>query len=137
MTFEPKSNWIGDILVPFYIEYSQTRTRRDFEIKVSVRAESNGECVEPRPHIVTWDWDYCDIIINTEVPITGNTCKILNRRGKLIRKLIIDNDIGSVMRFKATWDKKDKNGNPVDGGLYIYQVDINGKTYQGTIVIAR
>ncbi|MCF7919021.1 MAG: tandem-95 repeat protein [Candidatus Cloacimonetes bacterium] len=135
--FEPKSNWIGDIFIPFSITYLQNRARRDFEIKVSVRAERNGEYVEPRPHLVTWQWDHCDIIITTGEPMAGETCKILNRQGKLIRKLPIDDDIGSDGRFKATWYKDNEDGDPVNGGLYLYQVDIDGKLYQGSIIIAR
>lgn len=62
---------------------------------------------------------------------------ILDKRGRLVRKIPIDEDIGSDQRYKATWYKKNDDGDPVNGGLYIYKVDIDGRIYQGTIIIAR
>jgi flagellar hook assembly protein FlgD len=35
------------------------------------------------------------------------------------------------------WDGRDVNGRVVAGGIYIYQIEFQGKTATGTIVVAR
>ena len=91
------------------------------------------------PHTVKWDED-CKIYIFTYHNESIETCKIFNRRGKLIYSFG-KNEISSTnfegYNKKFIWDKKDKNGRPVPGGFYIYQVKINGEIYQGSIIIVR
>ena len=38
---------------------------------------------------------------------------------------------------KLSWDGRDKNGNYVRSGIYIYQVQSEGKVINGTMVVAR
>ncbi|MBC8313282.1 MAG: tandem-95 repeat protein [Candidatus Cloacimonetes bacterium] len=82
------------------------------------------------PHTVPEDAS-CEIIVITTQSTDKITCKIFNRRGKLIKVLDVQED------KTTTWDKKDKNGRPVPGGFYIYQVKIDEKIYQGSIIIVR
>lgn len=35
------------------------------------------------------------------------------------------------------WDGRDKNGNIVHSGVYIYQIEVEGKVFNGTIVVAK
>ncbi|MBZ0266109.1 gliding motility-associated C-terminal domain-containing protein [bacterium] len=58
---------------------------------------------------------------NTEV-------QIFDLRGRLIRKL---------QGNPASWNGIDENGEPVAGGLYIFQLEAGGKVRQGTVAVAR
>ncbi|MDP8320815.1 MAG: hypothetical protein RAO94_00545, partial [Candidatus Stygibacter australis] len=95
--------------------------------------------VVPLPHTVTWDgpYTYCVIRIDTGESPGDISGKILNRRGRLIKELSSEPLRIGENRFTYQWNIDDDDGNPVDGGLYIYQVDVNGKIYQGTIIIVR
>ncbi|MCF7912652.1 MAG: tandem-95 repeat protein [Candidatus Cloacimonetes bacterium] len=136
VTFTPQSSWIGTVYVPFTITYLYDRARRDFEIKITVRATKSGENVVPLPHTVTGNQD-CYLRIDTGEASSDISGKILNRRGKLIKEFSSEPQRIGANRYIYLWDKKDMDDNPVYGGLYIYQVDVSGKIYQGTIIIVR
>ena len=86
------------------------------------------------PHTVNWDDEYCDITIYTEVAPEKISGKIFNRNGKLITKL----NIQQTGEYKqASWNKKDSDQNLVSGGFYIYQIIVDKRVYQGSIIIAR
>jgi len=133
----PQNSWIGTIYLPFTVTYLYDRAVRDFEVKVTIRAAKSGENVVPLPHTVTWDDPYCVIRIDSGESSNNISVKILNRRGRLIKDLSSEPERLGENRYIYHWYKDDKDGNPVDGGLYIYQVDVNGKIYQGTIIIVR
>ena len=44
---------------------------------------------------------------------------------------------GPVPDSTLAWDGKDSGGRVVPGGIYLYQVEANGGTTTGTIVVAR
>ncbi len=45
--------------------------------------------------------------------------------------------VATVQGKPARWDGTDDNGEPVPGGLYIFQLQLDGKTRQGTLAVAR
>ena len=91
------------------------------------------------PHTVDWN-NECKIYIFTHSNEIIDECKILNRRGKLIYSFK-NNEINSTIfedyNNVINWDKTDQNGRQVPGGFYIYQVKIDDKIYQGSIIIVR
>lgn len=65
-----------------------------------------------------------------------NQKKIFDLSGFEIADIKVIGDetaITAVLR----WDGKDKNGETVKSGIYIYQVQAEGKVINGTIVVAR
>ncbi len=50
--------------------------------------------------------------------------KIVDIRGNLIRSI----------NNRPYWDGKDANGDPVPGGVYFYQLKVNGKTIKGVLI---
>ncbi|MDP8321831.1 MAG: tandem-95 repeat protein, partial [Candidatus Stygibacter australis] len=126
VTFTPQNSWIGTVYIPFTATYLYDRARRDFEVKVTVRATKSGEDVVPLPHTVTWTDEYCVLRIDSGESPGDITGKILNRRGRLIKELTSEPLRMGQNRYIYQWYKDDDDGNPVDGGLYIYQVDVNG-----------
>jgi len=36
-----------------------------------------------------------------------------------------------------TWDGKDRFGAVVPGGVYLYQVEVEGRVFSGTVVVAK
>ena len=60
-----------------------------------------------------------------------------------VRGRIFDLRGSSVAEMKLTsadtllWDGKDTDGNPVPKGIYIYQIEADGKILNGTVVVAR
>jgi len=59
--------------------------------------------------------------------------RIFNLHNKEVIKLDIQN-MGN--RYLAEWDGRDQN-NQIKQGIYIYQIEIRGKAYNGTFVIAK
>ncbi len=59
-------------------------------------------------------------------------CWIYDIRGSVVRQLDI---VGSGDEF--TWDGKDEDGNIAPSGIYIYQIEVEGQTINGTIVLAK
>jgi len=53
--------------------------------------------------------------------------KIVDIRGGLVR----------IIKDRPYWDGKDSNGNDVPGGVYFYQLKVNGKVIKGVFVNAR
>jgi gliding motility-associated-like protein len=60
-------------------------------------------------------------------------CWIFDIRGAAIRQL----DIVETGENKFTWDGKDENKEVAPSGIYIYQIEVEGKTINGTIVLAK
>ncbi len=103
-----------------------------FECNFS-EANYQYERVEIDPHTVKWNKPSCTFTIYTEVDLEKISGKIFNRSGKLIKKLVMEED-----GYKyAKWYKKDSEENLVSGGFYIYQIIIDKRVYQGSIIIAR
>jgi len=60
------------------------------------------------------------------------TAKIYNIAGKEIADMKL-----SPTGTNYYWDGKDKDGNIVESGIYIYQFKVEGKVINGTVVVAR
>ncbi len=68
------------------------------------------------------------------------TGKIFNLSGAVIQDKLEDKDrveSDNSKMYILFWDGKDKSGKVVDAGIYIYQIEAEGKVYNGTVVIAK
>ena len=89
----------------------------------------------PRPRLFTPN----DDTINDEVTFSYENdessvvCWIYDIKGAVVRQL----DIVETGENKFTWNGKDEDGNVVPSGIYIYQIEVEGKTINGTIVLAK
>jgi hypothetical protein len=112
---EDKSERVNvmDDLYTFYIEYSGPVNRA-----IPPTITPNGDGFADNCRIYQAD------------PLLGlrGTVKIFNQRGELVWE---DDEI------PAQWWGRDMSGDIVPSGLYIYQVELKGKVYHGTIVVAR
>ncbi|MBC8385074.1 MAG: tandem-95 repeat protein [Candidatus Cloacimonetes bacterium] len=135
VTFSNKTeHWSGSENILFSVDDNQSRETTEMNIKVVVIPKTSEEKVIIEPHTISWDDDFCEIFIYSKEAKNKISGKIFNRRGKLIKNLNIE-DHGDNKR--TTWDKRDKNSNPVSGGFYLYQLNVNGRIFQGSIIVAR
>jgi len=134
VTFSAPENWTGSEVLTVILDDNVSRSTCSAELVVSVTPEIPDEKIHIEPHTVKWNNEYCEITIYSQVDIEKISGKIFNRSGKLIKNLNIqpygDNK-------QARWYKKDTEQNLVSGGFYIYQIIINNRIYQGSIIIAR
>lgn len=75
-----------------------------------------------------------DVLIFTYDPGPNNiqpTGQIYDTRGALVAEMA-----GGLVPNTLTWDGK-MNGRPVTSGVYVYQIKGDGKTFSGTVVVAR
>ena len=79
--------------------------------------------------------DECKIWINTSENVDDIETYIYSRNGKKIATL--STEIFSNEKKYAIWRGKDKNNKKVKSGIYIYQIIIKNRTYQGSIVVAK
>ncbi len=79
--------------------------------------------------------DECKIWITSEKDISGSLTKIYDRKGRLIRSLTTEHFQGD--RYYSTWDGRDSYNYQISSGMYIFKVEIDGKAYQGSIVVAK
>ena len=134
VTFSPPENWTGSEVLTVILDDNVSRSTCSAELVVSVTPEIPDEKIHIEPHTVKWDDEYCEITIYSQVDIEKISGKIFNRSGKLIKNLNIQ-QYGD--NKQARWYKKDIEQNLVSGGFYIYQIIINNRIYQGSIIIAR
>jgi hypothetical protein len=134
VTFSALVNWIGSEVLTVTLEDNVSRLSCSTELVVTVTSEEPDEKILIEPHTVKWDDDCCEITILSQVDLGKISGKIFNKSGKLIKKLIIS-EYGD--RKQTSWDKRDSNQNLVSGGFYIYQIIINKRIYQGSIIIVR
>lgn len=62
-----------------------------------------------------------------QVPVEGTIYDLTGAR-------VTDLDAGVDV---VSWDGRDSSGKKVAGGIYIYQLQLRGKTTSGTVVVAR
>lgn len=89
----------------------------------------------PRPRVFTPNGDGNNEQVTFEyenIDENSIVCWIYDIRGSVVRQLDI---VGSGDEF--TWDGKDEDGNIAPSGIYIYQIEVEGKTINGTIVLAK
>jgi len=60
-------------------------------------------------------------------------CWIYDIKGSVVRQL----DIVETGENKFTWDGTNENNDVAPSGIYIYQIEVEGKTINGTIVLAK
>jgi hypothetical protein len=73
------------------------------------------------------------IYFKSSEPAESIHVRIFTLRNALVREVAIRN---LSDRFVAEWDGRN-NDNQVKQGIYIYQIEINGKVYNGAFVIAQ
>ncbi len=134
VTFSAPENWTGSEVLTVILDDNVSRSTCSEELVVTVTPEIPDEKVLIEPHTVKWDDEYCEITIYSQVDIQQISGKIFNRSGKLISNLNIQ-QYGD--NKQARWYKRDTEQNLVSGGFYIYQIIINSRVYQGSIIIAR
>ncbi len=59
---------------------------------------------------------------------TSTSVRLFDRRGR---------GVATLSGNPARWDGRDSKGEPLPSGLYIFQLEADGKTRQGTVVLAR
>jgi len=112
----------------------KTRKLGMYKIKESLAAtEFTLNKVYPR--IFTPNNDGLNDVVNFEYDNPNNkgaVCRIFDVRGALVRQL----DIGQTETSFA-WDGKDQKGKVASSGVYIYQLEAEGKVINGTVILAR
>ncbi len=87
------------------------------------------------PRIFTPNNDGLNDVVNFEYANPnekGVVCRIFDIRGALVRQL----DIGQTETSFA-WDGKDEKGKVALSGVYIYQLEGEGKVVNGTVILAK
>ena len=92
--------------------------------------------IEVKPRIITPGTsaginDY--LIVNYENPKDSNVSgKIITLNGCFVADML-NND----MTERITWNGKDDTAKVVPSGIYIYQIDVEGKIFNGTVIVAK
>jgi gliding motility-associated-like protein len=90
----------------------------------------------PRPRLFTPNGDTSNEEVTFEyenIKESSIVCWIYDIKGAVVRQL----DIVETGENKFTWNGKDEDGNVAPSGIYIYQIEVEGKTINGTIVLAK
>jgi len=90
----------------------------------------------PSPRIFTPNGDTKNDEVSFEyenIEESSIVCWIYDIKGSVVRQL----DIVETGENKFTWDGKNEDGNVVRSGIYIYQIEVEGRTINGTIVLAK
>lgn len=90
----------------------------------------------PRPRVFTPNGDGSNEQVTFEyenINESSIVCWIYDIRGSVVRQL----DIVETGENRFTWDGEDEEGNIVPSGIYIYQIEVEGQTINGTIVLAK
>jgi len=92
----------------------------------------------PRPRIFTPNDDgeneQVTFSYENNVNLNSIVCWIYDIRGAAIRQLDIE---GLEDEGEFVWDGKDENKDVAPSGIYIYQIEVEGQTINGTIVLAK
>jgi len=90
----------------------------------------------PRPRVFTPNGDGSNEEVTFEyenVKESSIVCWIYDIKGAVVRQL----DIVESGEYRFTWDGEDEQGNIAPSGIYIYQIEVEGQTINGTIVLAK
>jgi gliding motility-associated-like protein len=63
--------------------------------------------------------------------------KIFDRNGRLVRKLVDGYDLPANEHMSVSWDGKDEMGKTVEIGPYIYQIEGEGISLNGILVVVK
>jgi len=92
----------------------------------------------PRPRLFTPNGngrnDWVTFSYENNVNLNSIVCWIYDIRGAAIRQLDIE---GLEDEGEFVWDGRDENNDVAPSGIYIYQIEVEGKTINGTIVLAK
>ena len=106
--------------------------------KLSNMSSSEIDLVYVRPSIITPNgdglYDFVKLQFNNPYDKIDITAKIFDIRGALVRNLSVVYTPGFAEIF---WDGRDENGNIVQSGIYIYQIESGKETINGTIMVVR
>ena len=103
------------------------------------------------PKVFTPNGDGCNDVVTLRYaaePSASVTGKIYDTRGRFVSDLKPSSDFASLS-FSASctapylgadavgWDGKDSDGIAAPKGIYVYQLESQGKVLKGTVVVAR
>lgn len=123
--FDPTESWI----------YIHTTRSGLYQVRQVLRASSFEVSTIWPKKTFTPNGDGINDTINfvfenpKDSPLSG---KVFNLQGAFVSDLTVGSDGSSLV-----WDGKENGGAPVPKGVYIYQIEVEGKNLNGTIVVAR
>ncbi len=89
----------------------------------------------PKPRIFTPNDDNSNEVVTFRYKNDKESsivCWIYDIKGSVVRQLDIES-----WKYEFTWDGKDGDENILPSGIYIYQIEVEGQTINGTIVLAK
>jgi len=89
----------------------------------------------PRPRIFTPNGDTSNEEVTFKyenINESSIVCWIYDIKGAVVRQLDIES-----WKTEFTWDGRDENKKVAPSGIYIYQIEVEGQTINGTIVLAK
>ncbi len=89
----------------------------------------------PKPRVFTPNGDGSNEQVTFEyknLEERSIVCWIYDIKGAAVKQLDID-----PLKDKFSWDGKDENNDVAPSGIYIYQIEVEGRTINGTIVLAK
>ena len=91
----------------------------------------------PKPRVFTPNGDNTNEEVTFKyenINLSSIVCWIYDIKGAVVRQLDIE---GLEEEGEFTWDGKDEDRNIVNSGIYIYQIEVEGQTINGTVVLAK
>jgi len=89
----------------------------------------------PRPRVFTPNGDNTNEEVTFKyenIEESSIVCWIYDIKGSVVRQLDID-----PLKDEFSWDGTNENKDVAPSGIYIYQIEVEGQTINGTIVLAK
>jgi len=89
----------------------------------------------PKPRVFTPNGDGSNDEVTFEyenIDENSIVCWIYDIKGSVVRQLDID-----PLKDEFSWDGTNENNDVAPSGIYIYQIEVEGQTINGTIVLAK
>ncbi|RLC51560.1 MAG: hypothetical protein DRZ79_02600, partial [Candidatus Cloacimonadota bacterium] len=138
-TLQKENYYPGQQIVLRFVVEDLQGNNADSTFSFFIAREPSNDIVEVVPTTITLNGDgyndQCKITISSNSLKSQIVGKIFDRRGKTIKLLNVM--VQDENTKYAIWDGTDKNNLEVSGGVYIYQIKVKNKTYQGSIVVAK
>ncbi|MFB0528252.1 MAG: FlgD immunoglobulin-like domain containing protein [bacterium] len=135
----------GEELNIIALNVSRDRPASFNEISSAVRSSSDWESPQasgfrlkegsPSPRIFTPNGDTSNEKVTFEyenIEESSIVCWIYDIKGTVVRQLDID-----PLKDEFSWDGTNENNDVAPSGIYIYQIEVEGQTINGTIVLAK
>ena len=108
-----------------------------FEIReyIGYQEEEDSRFVKLSPKIITPNGDGINDVANFIFENPNNETvegTIFNLSGSVVR-----DNLTSSSTTSLTWDGRDSSGSCVSGKVYVYQIKVGGKVFNGTVVVAK